>query len=210
MKLRLPIVLLSLALLGCPPAGPADFRALAEKAYPEGGTPDRPAMDALWSALFKLPKWHFLMSAQSAQSKQPAAVQINGEAWLLVFTDLDMLNLYAAANKTLVDGGTIPDAGPQFVFNVSPTAPVIQPPVADAGEAGNAGAPLATVSPHLSSDGKPLFVSMSPAEARAFLAAWAGPPVAGIRFNEGTRKGWFAPLKAISNIQDMLKANGKI
>ena len=201
MKIRTLPILLALVLLGCPPAGPADFRTLAEKAYPEGATPDRQAMDNLWSALFKLPQWHFLMTAKSAALKQPAVELIDGEPWLLVYTDLQMLRMYAAAPKGLATDGGAPlttDAGvsPQFVFAV-------------ATQIADGGMQPATPNPYLSSDGSPLFLSMSPTEARAFLTKFA-TPISGVHFNEGARKGWFASVKSIGNIHDYLKANGKI
>jgi len=203
MKIRTLPILLGLALLACPPAAPPDFRALAEKAYPETATPDRQAMDALWTALFKQPQWHFLMTAESAKQQQPAVETIDGEKWLLVFTDLQMLRLYAVANKNVVLDGGAPnttgtpaaaaaaaptDGGPQLVFAVAPPPP----------------------NPYLGPDGSPLFLSMTAEQTKAFFAGYAGAPVSGIRFNEGSRKGWFASVKSVGNIREFLKANGKL
>ena len=208
MKIRTLPLVLALVLLGCPPSGPADFRTLAEKAYPEGATPDRQALDNLWTALFKLPQWHFLMTAKSAQLKQPAVETIDGQPWLLVYTDLQMLRLYAVANKNVIpDGGApnttgtpaagVTDAGPQFVFAV-------------ATQTADGGMLPAIPNPYLAADGSPLFLSMTPDEARAFLATYSAAPISGIRFNEGSRRGWFAPVKAVNDIRDFLKADGKL
>ena len=201
MKIRTLPILLALMLLGCPPSGPADFRALAEKAYPEGATPDRQAMDNLWSALFKLPQWHFLMTAKSAELKQPAVEMVGGEPWLLVYTDLQMLRMYAMMSKAVatdggVNGNSDGGAAPQFVFAV-------------ATQSADGGMQPATPNPYLGTDGSPLFLSMSPTEARALITKFA-TPISGIRFNEGTRTGWFASVKSVGNIQDYLKANGKL
>jgi hypothetical protein len=197
MKIRTLPLLLALALLGCPPAGPADFRTLAEKAYPEGGKPIANAMDNLWTALFKLPKWHFLMTTTTAAARQPAIETIDGEQWLLVFTDLQMLRLYAIANKNVVGDGGAPNT-------------MGAPPAGDAGLQLNLGAPTGTPNPYLASDGTPLVVSMTSEEVKTFLGSYSGAPVSGIRFNEGSRKGWFASIKSVGNIRDYLKGSGKL
>jgi hypothetical protein len=197
MNARILPVLLALVLLGCPPAGPADFRTLAEKAYPADGTQDGQALDKLWTALFKLPQWHLVMTEQTAALKQPSVEVIGGESYFLVFTDLQMLRSYALwkrdqANAPANDGGA-----PQLVFAVAATSP----------DGGLAPPPP---SPYFDAAGNPLFVSMTPDAARAFMEGYKGAPVANVRFNEGARKGWFAPVKAVSTIHSMLKANGKL
>lgn len=211
MNFRLLPLVLALALLGCPPPPPPDFRVLAEKAYPDGATPDRPALDKLWSSLFKLPNWYFLVSQDTLAKKQPSVEVIGGEPWLLVYTDLNMLKMYAGSNKVLLDGGSLPDAGPlqpaQVVnMNVLPDggSPFVPSNLVPSDPS------LQTVSPNLGKDGEPLYLQMKPSDALKFLKAWSGPEIKGVRFNEGTRKGWFAPVPAIDTIQEMLKANGKI
>lgn len=211
MKFRSLALILSLAVAGCRPQPPPDFRVLAEKAYPDGAAPNRAQMDALWTALFKLKQWHFLMSAETTGARQPAVQMIDGEPWLLAFTDLNMLSLYAAmSEKILLDGGAIPDAGPQFDFKIpdSPTAPVVQP--ATSAPATAPAVAEKTTTKFLGSDGKPRVLSMNTDVARKFLADYKGPPVAGIRFNEGARKGWFAPLDALTGIYGYLSSNGKL
>lgn len=198
MNPRLIPLVLSLVLLGCPPPPPPDFRALATKAYPEGATPDKPALDKLWSSLFKLPKWQVLMSQDTAGAKQPSVSTIDGEQWVLVFTDQNFLGLYAGTYRTLLDGGPVPSAD-------APPPPSGNTP----GDAGPSFAPPETVHPHLAKDGKPLSVAMSPDDVVKLVNDWKGPPIKGVRFNEGTR-GWFAPASALPNIRDMLKSNGKL
>ncbi len=190
MNHRILCLFTAVALLGCP-SGPADFRVLAEKAYPEDGTQDRQALNKLWTALFKLPQWHLLMTQKTAGQKQPSVEMIDGEPVWLVFTDLQMLKAYALSKAAapVADGGV-----PQFVFAVAQVA-------SDGGPNAN---------PYLAPDGTVLWVSMTPDAARAFFAAHQGVPVSSIRFNEGTRKGWFAPLKAVESIHEMLKANAKL
>lgn len=213
MKLRFVGALaLALLLAACPPPPPADFRALASKAYPENGaTPDKSALDKLWAALFKLPNWYVLMSTDSVGKKEPAVVTIDGEQWVLVFTDLNMVRLYASATKVLLDGGSLPDAGP-----LQPTQVVNINVLPDGGSPfvpGNlvpADPSLQTVSPYVDKEGQPLFLLMKPADAIKLLEGWQGASLKGVRFNEGTRAGWFAPVPALGNIRGMLKENGKI
>ncbi len=209
MNTRFVVLVLSLVLVGCPPPPPPDFRALAEKAYADGATQDKPALDKLWSSLFKLKKWYFLMSIDTMGAKQPSVSTVDGEQWVLAFTDEAFLGLYAGTHRTLIDGGPLPTGdGPTEVPNInvledggSPFVPSNRVPVNPS---------LQMVHPHLGKDGKPLFVAMSPDDAVKFLNAWSGPPIKGVRFNEGSRKGWFAPASALPNIRDMLKANGKL
>lgn len=203
MNQRFVFLVLALVLVGCPPPPPPDFRTLAEKAYPDGATPDKPALDKLWSSLFKLPKWYLLMSQDTLASKEPSVTFVDGEPWVLVFTDVNFLGLYAGTHKTLLDGGPIPPAAEVPSINVF-----------EDGGAANKMVPadpsLQTTYRHLGTDGQPLHIAMSPNDTVKFLEQWKGPAIKGVRFNEGTRKGWFAPVSALPNIRDMLKANGKL
>lgn len=140
----------------------ADFVALAQKAFPDNAPINRDAMDELWVAAFKLPKWHFLMTPKSAVDKQPSVQIVAEEPWLLVFTDSEKLNQYATSNK------------------------------------------------NLAADGSALYLSMTPEEAKKLVASTAGSPIVGVRFNEGTKKGWFSPTKNVSGIYEYLKKKGKL
>ncbi len=186
MNVRILPIFFALALLGCPP-GPPNFAELAERAYPEHAPADLDSIHKLWTPLFKLPQWHFLMNQKTAAEKQPSVESIGGETFLMVFTDLPSLKAYAVAIKATPESeSAASDAGPaQIAFAVPPN-------------------------PHLAQDGSPLSVSMTPDEARAFFAGYKGPQVTGIRFNEGARRGWFAPLPAVEKIHAFLKSDGKL
>lgn len=82
----------------------ADFVELARKAY-ANGEPAASDLDALWSALYKLGHWLFLMTPESAKRGQPSVQSIDGKAWLLVFTDSDLLHNYAKRNQNLDESG---------------------------------------------------------------------------------------------------------
>ncbi|GEM_PF-2805564 len=191
----LPVLVCTL-LLGCP-SGPADFRLLAEKAYPDDGSQDRKALDKLWTAMFKLPTWHLAATQASLAEKKPLVEVFAGERCVLVYTDLQMANGYAFSRSVppAPDAGELPADGgaPQFNFAVAPINP-------DGGRI--------PASPFFGTDGALQVLSLSPAATQALLATI--PDVTCIRFNEGTRRGWFAPVKAVESIHEMLKANGKL
>lgn len=69
-----------------PPArsGP-DFDALCGRAYPNGATGPRAAMDALWKATLQLETWHFAVPKQNPTT--PLLVAIEGKTWAFAFTD---------------------------------------------------------------------------------------------------------------------------
>lgn len=82
-----------------------DFVDLAGKAFPPDGSMNREYGDQLYSALYKLPEWHFLMTAASFRRKQPSVQVIDGKNWFLVFTDTELLRAYAQQNKNLDQKG---------------------------------------------------------------------------------------------------------
>ncbi len=179
------------------PSGPADFRQLAEKAYPEDGSKDRNALEKLWKELFKLPQWHLVATQQTLAEGRPSIETVAGERCVLVYTDLGMLRGYALSRSQpeATDAGSADDAGPTLInFNV----PSMNP---DGGSI--------PASPYFGVDGAPVALTLTPDAARAMFAAPGIPPDC-IRFNEGTRRGWFAPVKAIESIHGMLKGSGKI
>lgn len=76
-----------------------DFSDLAGKAFPPEGGVNREYGDKLWSALYKLPHWYFLMTPKSMANKMPSAQVIDGKGWFLAFTDVEKLQAYARQNK---------------------------------------------------------------------------------------------------------------
>jgi hypothetical protein len=80
-----------------------DFIALARNAY--ASEPAMADLDALWSAVYKLEHWLFLMTPESTKRGQPSVQSIDGKAWLLVFTDSELLYNYAKQNKNLDEIG---------------------------------------------------------------------------------------------------------
>lgn len=65
----------------------------------------------------------------------------------------------------------------------------------------------ATANQNLASDGSALFLSMTPDAARKYISE---SQVTGVRFNEGAKKGWFAPVANVAGIHAYLKKNGKL
>ena len=129
MNLRtLPVVLtLLLAAAACTEkAKSSDFVVLAQRAYPGSGPLNREAMDDLWSSLFRLPQWHFLMTPASAVTNQPAVQLIGTQGWLLAFTDTDKLKRYATTQSTFGDGGVsflaAGDGGSPLILSMTPEA----------------------------------------------------------------------------------------
>lgn len=82
-----------------------DFVALARDTFLEDGTVDIAKGDILWSAMYKLPEWYFLMTMTSFVNKSPSAQMIDGKVWYLVFTDTDKLRAYATRNQNLDETG---------------------------------------------------------------------------------------------------------
>jgi len=78
-----------------------DFVTLAKATFNEDGTVNIENGDKLWSALFKLPEWYFLMTMTSFVNKSPSAQMIDGKVWYLVFTDTEKLHAYAKRNQNL-------------------------------------------------------------------------------------------------------------
>lgn len=83
----------------------ADFIALARDSFKTDGSVDMDKGDLLWSALFKLPEWYFLMTPQSKASGALAAQLIDEKVWFLAFTDPEKLRFYATRNRNLDDAG---------------------------------------------------------------------------------------------------------
>ncbi|AFM12203.1 hypothetical protein [Turneriella parva] len=82
-----------------------DFIVLARDTFNEDGTVNIENGDKLWSALFKLPEWNFLMTMTSFVNKSPSAQMIDGKVWYLVFTDTEKLQAYATRNQNLDPDG---------------------------------------------------------------------------------------------------------
>ena len=78
-----------------------DFSDLAAKAFPAEGGVNREYGDKLWSALYKLPQWYFLMTPKSMAKQMPSAQVIDGKGWFLAFTDAEKLQAYAKQNKNV-------------------------------------------------------------------------------------------------------------
>lgn len=83
----------------------ADFIALARDSFKADGSVDMDCGDLLWSALFKLPEWYFLMTPKSKASGSLAAQLIDEKVWFLAFTGADRLRLYATRNHNLDEAG---------------------------------------------------------------------------------------------------------
>lgn len=84
-----------------------DFIALARDTFKEDGTVDRQKGDLLWSALFQLPEWYFLMTMKSAAAHAPSAQLIDEKVWYLVFTDSEKLHHYARRNQNVDEKGGV-------------------------------------------------------------------------------------------------------
>jgi hypothetical protein len=178
MNLRiLSALALALTLTACPDrVVSTDFVLLVDRAYPPGKDPRPQALDDLWKSLFRLPRWYFLMTPESAAKKEPAVVVLDDQGWLMAFTDPEKASRYARAKSHISDAGT-------WYLSEAPD--------------GGTGTPLA--------------LDLTPAQALAMLQANTDPAVTGgIRFNEGAMRGWFAPLKSVSDIHDYLKTTGKL
>lgn len=100
-----------------------DFIALAANTFLTDGSVDREKGDVLWSSLFRLPEWYFLMTPKSMSAGQPSAQMIDEKVWYLVFTDTDKLRFYATRNQNLdVSGQTLfmtmtPEMAVEFARN---------------------------------------------------------------------------------------------
>lgn len=79
-----------------------DFDALIGLAYPGGNMGPRPALDALWIALFSLPEWHFAVHAQ--RPFQPLIHAIDGKPWVYAFTDAARVARFCAENPGATGG----------------------------------------------------------------------------------------------------------
>lgn len=195
--------LLSLLLLAAcqRESGPADFRKLAAEAYPKGREPDRRALDDLWVALNKLPKWHFLATQTSIARKEPSIELVEGDTYLMAFTDLGSLRAYALSKADKPEGAPALDPS-KFTLDLNgpPSAAATAP---DAG-------PMIPKGPYFDADGRALFISMTPDEACAYLSAYKGPPIAGVRFNEGASRGWFGDVAAVTGIRKGLEELGRL
>lgn len=84
-----------------------DFDALAKKAYVEGGS--REDSDNLWSALFSIPEWYFLLPPGVDPTKpQPFITKLEEKLMILAFTDSNLLVKCAHHNKIYKEGDQIP------------------------------------------------------------------------------------------------------
>ena len=212
MKILRSTAVLFLVLAGCPDKGPADFRTLAKEAYPDDGKLNPPALDRLWIAAFRLPQWHFTTTKDLVGQKQPSIELIDGKSYVVVSTDLQIAQVYArskgpppAPPPAAAQPGTQLGDSP-FAVGGTGAAPTPAPAAAALAATADAGAP----NPYVGDDGKALVVSMSPEEAVAYLSTYSGPPLAGVRFNEGAAKGWYGELSAVTDIRAMLVKAGKL
>lgn len=73
-----------------------DFDALCGAAHPNGGQGPRAAMDALWTATFALPQWHF--AVRDDAPTVPFATAIGGQLFVFAFTDSDRVIRFAKEN----------------------------------------------------------------------------------------------------------------
>lgn len=78
------------------PAPSVDFDALCSAAHPSGGVGPRPAMDALWNALFDLDAWIFAVS--SKDPTRPLVHRIEGKDWAFAFTDATRVKRFYEEN----------------------------------------------------------------------------------------------------------------
>jgi hypothetical protein len=199
MKFRLALPLLCLSLAACPdqgPKAPADFKRLTLEAFPPDGTKNVPGEMRLWTELYKLPNWYFLTTRDLAQQKQPSIELIDGQSYLVAFTDMGLLNAYARS-RTLAPKVVAP-AGDASVDDAAKAAAAA--PVPDGGY----------VNPYFEPSGKPLAVIMTVEEAITYLQKYQGPPLAGVRFNEGQSKGWFGEPAAVIGIRQLLIKQGRL
>lgn len=61
---------------------------------------------------------------------------------------------------------------------------------------------------NLDAKGNALYVTMTPAQAVEFARVQSNGPVFGVRFNEGQKAGWFAPMRNLTLFPEYLKAKG--
>ena len=205
MKTRLSLALLFLLLAGCPekgPKGPVDFTRLVSEAYPEGGKRNDAKTEELWLELNKLPQWHFTTTKDLVAQKQPAIELLSDGSWLIASTDLNIARAYAQRRGRAINKPAAPDAGalPASPFDIAPAAAPVAVP--------DAAAEPPKPNPYLADDGSPLVVTMTPEEAAAYLKAYSGPPLQGVRFNEGAPRNFFGDVQAVVNIYTELKARG--
>lgn len=191
--------------LGCPekgPKGPVDFTQLVSEAYPTGGRRNDAKTEELWLELNKLPKWHFTTTKDLVAQKQPSIELLADGSWLVASTDLQIARAYAERRGRAINTPAAGDGGalPASPFEVA-AAPA---PAADA-----AGEP-AKPNPYVADDGSPLVVTMTPEEAVAYLKSYSGPPLQGVRFNEGAPRNFFGDVDAVVNIYTQLKAKGRL
>lgn len=76
--------------------GSPDFLALCSAAYPEGAPGPRPAMDALWTALFQLERW--LFAVEPGDPTRPYVGEYAGQRWAFAFTDSGLLGRFVEQN----------------------------------------------------------------------------------------------------------------
>ncbi|MBK7861888.1 MAG: hypothetical protein IPJ65_25385 [Archangiaceae bacterium] len=203
MKLRALALLLFIAVAACT-SGPADFGTLALDAYPESGKMgDRAALDRLWTALFKLPKWYFVRTQISGE--EPAVELVDGKSSLVAFTEPAALARYGRVRVSPPPAQPAA-AAPAGALDTSPFAAPGAPPAA----AADVDAGPAKPNPYVGSDGKPLYVEMTPAQACDYLSKYRGPAVELVRFNVGTRRSWGGPPSDVIDIHEMLKKDKKV
>lgn len=82
-----------------------NFIALAKDTFLPDGSVDREKGDVLWSELFKLSTWFFLMTPKSMAAHAPSAQLIDEKVWYLVFTDSEKLQHYARRNQNVDASG---------------------------------------------------------------------------------------------------------
>jgi hypothetical protein len=197
MNLRLALPLLCLSLAACPegPKAPADFKKLTLEAFPPDGTKNVPGEMRLWTELYKLPHWYFLTTRDLVQQKQPSLELIDGQSFLVAFTDMNLLSVYARSRT--VAPKVVAPAGDASVDDAAKAAAAAVP---DGGYA----------NPYFDPSGRTLAVMMTPEEAITYLQKYQGPPLAGVRFNEGQSKGWFGESAAVIGIRQLLIKQGRL
>lgn len=211
MTTRATLTGLLLLLTACPqkgPPGPVDFTKLVSEAYPTGGKRNNDKTEELWLELNKLPRWHFTTTKDLVAQKQPSIELLSDGSWLIASTDLQIALAYAERRGRAL-------AAPPAAATPPPTTGLPPSPfeVAAAPTAAPVAAPDAAVeppkpNPYVADDGTALVVTMTPDEAVAYLKGYSGPPLAGVRFNEGAPRNFFGDIDAVVNIRTALTAKG--
>jgi hypothetical protein len=194
MKNLAPLVLSLSMLTACHQnSGPPDFPKLVADAFPEGGQRDEAAISKLWAAANKLPRWQFVTTQDLISQKQPSIELIEGQSYLVAFTDVQLARPYAQYRGQAL-------AAPPKPASPSPTE--LGPSPFDVAAPADAGP--ARPNPYVGDDGAPLLLSWTPDEACAYLSAYSGPKLSGVRFNEGTH-GFWGDVDAVLTIRKRYK-----